>query len=196
MQSTKCGYFVPKSTSAPCQPQQPLFIWSRHTDIPNRNCQSDGPAHRNNFSPKWITMLRKLTKAAKYINWAVLERAAPNPSRICPGQPASCLWQWPGPGAAERGARKSKAISNYRNPLVSPQLHSQEAQISLVAWDFRWAFESSKLQQPQDLCARWSLRPVHCEAERATKCRVGISQRQLPCTVKRGYFALTSLGLF
>lgn len=77
------------------QPQQPQLIYSRHTEIPNRNCQSDGLGHRNNFSPKRITTLRKLTRTAKFISWAVLQRSAPNPSLIHPGQPASCLWQWP-----------------------------------------------------------------------------------------------------
>lgn len=60
--------------------------------------------------------------------------------------------------------------------FVSPQLHSQEAQISLVVWDFTSTFEATKLQHPQDFSAGWWLRHVHCEAEKVMKYQVGISQ--------------------
>lgn len=73
--------------------------------MPNRNCQSDGLAHRNNFS-KWISMLRKLTKAAKFINWAGKGCSKSITALSWPASP--CLWQWPVPGSADRGARTAK----------------------------------------------------------------------------------------
>lgn len=66
------------------------------TQTSSRNCQSYSPGHSNNFS-KWISTLRKPTKTAKLISWAVPESTAPHPS--C-GQASTLRWQWPAPGTS------------------------------------------------------------------------------------------------
>lgn len=162
---------------------------------PTGTVKSDALGHRNNFSLKWITIRRKLTKLQNSLaaqrckvllqihhglSWpaSILSRTVTYPRRCREGQ----------------GTAKLFPVTAV---LLFPLLCSHRNQKA----DSR--FGASKLQPPQDFSAGWPRRSTHYEAEGVCKSewtrgprthRVGSSQAQHPWPVKEGCHALTNHG--
>lgn len=178
-------FYTTQHQQFPLTPGARVHLKKAHRKKSNRNCQSDGLGHRNNFSPKWITILRKLTKTAEFISWAALERTAPNPPNR-PDQPASCVWQRPVPGASGRGARNT----GWQEPscfLWAGISQADSCFSSLVRHLSLQNFSNHRLYLVGDPSDQYRLKGWQGWDNLRSKATVGILQGLYPWPVKKGY---------